>query len=133
MEISRIKYLGDLRTDMVHLLSGNKLITDAPLDNQGKGEAFSPTDLLAASLGSCMLTIIGIAARTHNFNIDNTEIKIQKIMGSNPRRVSEVIVDFIFPDEYPDKIKKIIINAAKSCPVSQSLHPDLKQSINFNF
>ncbi|HAL65647.1 MAG TPA: osmotically inducible protein OsmC, partial [Bacteroidales bacterium] len=80
-------YLGELRTKATHLQSGNSIITDAPLDNQGKGEAFSPTDLLAAALASCMLTIMGIAARTHGFNIDGTKAEITKIMESNPRRV----------------------------------------------
>lgn len=133
MEISHIKYLGELRTEALHLRSENIIITDAPLDNQGKGEAFSPTDLLATSLGSCMLTIMGIAARTHNINIENTEVKIQKIMAANPRRVAEVVIDFKFPQKYSQKEQKIIIHAAKTCPVSQSLHPDLKQTINFNF
>lgn len=133
MEISHIKYLGELRTEAVHLRSDNKIITDAPPDNQGKGEAFSPTDILATSLGCCMVTIMGIAARTHGFDIDNTEMKIQKIMASNPRRVSEIIIDFQFPKKYSEKEQKIIIHAAKTCPVSQSLHPELKQTINFNF
>lgn len=99
-------YTGELRTQATHLVSQNTIITDAPLDNNGKGEAFSPTDLLAASLGSCMLTIMGIAAKAHEFSIDGTKISITKIMAVNPRRVGEIIVDFTFPDNnYNDKEK----------------------------
>ena len=134
METSRIVYLGDLRTKALHIQSGNELITDAPPDNKGKGEAFSPTDLVATSLGSCMLTIMGIAAREHQFNIDGTEIWITKIMKSNPRRIGEVKIEFDFPDiSYSPKEKKILELAAFTCPVSQSLHPDLIQTIKFNY
>lgn len=96
METIRTIYLGELRTRAKHLQSGNELITDAPTDNHGKGEAFSPTDLLATALGSCMLTVIGLAARTHGFNIDGAKVNITKIMASNPRRVEEVVIDFFF-------------------------------------
>ena len=134
METVKTIYLGELRTSATHLRSGNTIITDAPLDNKGKGEAFSPTDLLATSLGSCMMTIIGIAAQTHNFNVDGTIIRITKIMAENPRRVSEVIVEFDFPEiSYSDKEKAIIQNAAKTCPVHLSLHPDLIKTIRMNF
>ena len=128
------KYLGGLRTEATHVRSGNKLITDAPVDNKGKGEAFSPTDLLAASLGSCAMTIMGIAAQTHGFNLDGTGIRITKVMADDPRRVGEVIVAFDFPkNNYSEKEKKIIENAARTCPVAKSLHPELKQTIVFNF
>lgn len=128
------KYLGDLKTEARHVRSGNTLITDPPVDNQGKGEAFSPTDLLATSLGSCMMTLIGIASRTHQFNVDGTTIQITKIMAENPRRVGEVVVELFFPDHgYSEKEKTIIKNAALTCPVAKSLHPDLKQTILFNF
>jgi uncharacterized OsmC-like protein len=134
METARTVYLGGLRTSATHLRSGNTLITDAPVDNKGKGEAFSPTDLLATSLGSCMMTIIGIAAQTHNFNVDGTDIRITKIMAENPRRVSEVIVEFDFPERtYSEKEKAIIWHAAKTCPVLLSLHPDLIKTIRMNF
>jgi len=134
METARIVYPGGLRTSATHVRSGNTIITDAPVDNKGKGEAFSPTDLLATSLGSCMMTIIGIAGQTHNFNVDGTEIKITKIMAENPRRVSEVIVEFDFPGrEYSEKEKAIIWHAAKTCPVLLSLHPDLIKTIRMNF
>ncbi|MGE0077196.1 MAG: OsmC family protein [Bacteroidales bacterium] len=134
METSRIIYLGDLRTEAEHVRSGNRIVTDAPIDNQGKGEYFSPTDLLATSFGCCMVTIMGIAARTHGFNIDGTKISVQKIMGTNPRRVVEIVVDLHFPhNDYSVKEKKILELSAKECPVAQSLHPDLKQTVNFHY
>lgn len=134
MEISSITYTGDLRTEVRHLRSGQAFITDAPTDNQGRGEAFSPTDLLATSLGACAITVVGIAARTHHFNIDGTTIKISKIMASDPRRVSEVKVEMNFPDiKYSEKEKQIIRHTINTCPVGQSLHPDLKQTFILNF
>ena len=127
-------YEGNLRTRAKHLGSGSEIITDAPIDNQGKGEAFSPTDLLSAALGSCMLTIMGIAANTHGINMDQTRIRITKIMASNPRRVAEVQIEFYMPaKDYSDKEKTILEHAARTCPVALSLHPDLVQSITFNW
>ena len=126
-------YLGQLRTEPVHIQSGTHIITDAPVDNQGKGEAFSPTDLLAASLGSCMLTIMGIAARTHGIQIDGTTCAITKIIAANPRRVAEIVVDLKFPGKYTDKEQKILENAALTCPVYLSLHPDLKKTVSFGW
>lgn len=109
-------------------------ITDAPTDNQGRGEAFSPTDLLATSLGACAITVVGIAARTHGFNVDGTTIKITKIMASDPRRVGEIIVEMDFPAvSYSEKEKKIIQHTVDTCPVRKSLHPDLKQTFVLNF
>jgi uncharacterized OsmC-like protein len=134
METARIVYLGDIRTSATHLRSGNTIITDAPVDNRGKGEAFSPTDLLATSLGTCMMTIIGIAAQTHDFDVDGTVIRITKIMAENPRRVAEVIVEFDFPERaYSEKEKAIIWHSARTCPVMLSLHPDLVKTIRMNF
>jgi uncharacterized OsmC-like protein len=134
METSRVIYTGDLRTEATHLKSGQLFITDAPIDNQGRGEAFSPTDLLATSLGACAITVVGIAARTHGFNVDGTEIIITKIMASDPRRVGEVIVEFNFPPiKYSEKEKTIIRNTIKTCPVSQSLSPELIQNFIINF
>jgi uncharacterized OsmC-like protein len=134
METSRVTYTGELRAELLHVKSGQKFITDAPTDNQGKGEAFSPTDLLATSLGVCAITVVGIAARTHGFNVDGTAIKVTKIMASDPRRVSEVIVEFDFPvTKYTEKEKSIIRNTIYTCPVSKSLHPDLKQTFIINF
>lgn len=113
--------------------SGVQICTDAPVDNQGKGECFSPTDLLATALGSCMLTIMGIAARTHGFDIDGTEVKITKTMGTAPRRVVEILVELSFPRNYSDKERRIIEACAKECPVANSLHPDLKQTVVFSY
>jgi len=128
------EYTGELRTKAVHVRSGMELITDAPVDNKGRGEAFSPTDLLAASLGSCMITIAGMAAREHGFSIDGTTMDITKIMASNPRRVAEIIVEFHFPkNNYTDQQKKTLQEACLNCPAAKSLHPDLKQTIVFNF
>ena len=134
METSRVIYTGDLRTEATHVKSGQAFITDAPVDNQGRGEAFSPTDLLATSLGACAITVVGIAARTHGFNVDGTEIKVTKILSTEPRRLGEVIVEFNFPAfNYSDKEKAIITNTIKTCPVSQSLNANLKQTFILNF
>jgi len=134
MVTSEITYTGQLRTHAKHVRSGEIIITDAPVDNKGRGEAFSPTDLLATALGTCMITIAGIAANEHQFSIDGTQIKVVKIMESNPRRVAEVVLEFNFPENnYSDKQKKIIETAALNCPVAKSLHPDLKQNIRFNY
>lgn len=134
MATAEVIYKGELRTNAKHIRSGVEIITDAPVDNHGKGEAFSPTDLVSAALGSCMLTIIGLAAQTHNFNINETKLEITKVMAENPRRISEIIIDFTLPHKnYTEKEKQIIEHSARTCPVSRSLHPDLKQTINFNF
>ncbi|MBP6568901.1 MAG: OsmC family protein, partial [Saprospiraceae bacterium] len=114
---SKVTYLGGLRTECVHLRSGQTIITDAPIDNNGKGEAFSPTDLTATSLGTCMVTIMGIAADNHNINIDGTVLEITKIMASDPRRISSVEVKLIMPDSlYSSKEQKILETAARTCP-----------------
>lgn len=128
-------YLGELRCESIHTKSGQKLISDAPLDNQGKGEAFSPTDLLATALGTCMLTVMGIAAREHHINMNGTSCNIVKIMASNPRRVSEVQIEFIFPKgmKYSDKEKAILERTALTCPVAKSVHPDLIQQVKFHY
>jgi putative redox protein len=127
-------YLGDLRTENEHLQSGTKILTDAPTDNQGKGEAFSPTDLLATALGNCIMTIMGIKARDNGIDIKGTEIEVTKIMASDPRRVAEVVVEFTFPKKnYSDEEKKLIESVAGISPVPLSLHPDLKQTIKFNW
>jgi len=131
---AKTKYLGNLRTESLHLKSQNRVITDAPVDNKGKGEAFSPTDLLATSLAACMLTIMGIAADNSKINIEGVECDVTKVMATNPRRVSEIIVIFNFAkNNFSEEEKNILRNAAHSCPVAQSLHQDLKQNIVFNF
>lgn len=126
-------YKGNLRTEITHLQSGAKVITDAPIDNNGKGEAISPTDMLAAALGSCMLTIMGMAANNHGFDIDGTEVEITKVMGTEPRRIVEIQVILNFPRDYDDRTKRFIENAVKSCPAEHSLHPDIKRVITYNY
>ena len=127
-------YRGQLRNQITHNQSGTQIITDAPTDNQGKGEAFSPTDLFAASLGSCILTICGIAAQSHGFSIDGARIETQKIMTDAPRRVGELILDiYLPPNHYTDREKRIIEASASSCPVAQSLHPNIKKTVRWHF
>ena len=128
-------YKGNLRNEVTHLQSGTKILTDAPLDNHGKGESFSPTDLLASSLGCCMLTIMGISAQSYGFSLEGTRVETEKIMGRDPRRVVEIKIDFHFPEgsNFTPQQKRIIESAAKTCPVANSLHPDLKKTINFNW
>jgi putative redox protein len=126
-------YLGGLRTEATHLQSGTKIITDAPTDNKGKGEAFSPTDLLAESLAGCMLTTMAIAADTHGIDIVGTECEVTKVMAASPRRVAEVITTLKFPKEYTDKEKTILEHAARYCPVAVSLHPDVVKTIDFGW
>lgn len=134
MATSKVLYTKDLRTEATHLLSGDTIVTDAPPDNKGKGEAFSPTDLAATSLASCMLTIMGISANEHGFSIDGATAEVTKIMMSGPRRIGEIHITLTFPsNNYSAKEKKFIEKAAFTCPVSQSLHPDLKQQIEFLF
>lgn len=134
MPTIRTTYLGDLRTENTHLQSGTRLITDAPCDNRGRGESFSPTDLLATSLGNCIMTIMGIRAMDNGFDLTGTTIDITKIMAENPRRVAEVVVEFHFPKRnYTDEQKQIIESVTQTSPVPLSLHPDLKQTILLNW
>ena len=134
MTTANTVYTGELRTSSTHVKSGNEIITDAPTDNHGKGETFSPTDLVATSLGACMLTVMGIWARRESIDLKDTKVETTKVMASNPRRVAEVHIDFHFPeslqmsDEQWAKMKDVGLN----CPVAKSLHPDLKQVVNFN-
>ena len=128
-----IKYDGELRTTATHLQSGSIISTDAPTDNKGKGENFSPTDLFATALGSCMQTIMGITSQTHGFNIKGSKIQINKIMGKNPRRVSHIKIIININGELTDKEKQLLIKAAKHCPVSKSIHPEIEEEVVFNF
>ncbi len=131
--LSKVTYLGELRTAASHLRSGTIIETDAPIDNQGRGERFSPSDMVATALASCMLTIMGIAARTHEIDITGTNCDVEKIMAADPRRIGEVKINFNFPSEhtYDDKQKKILEHAAMTCPVIESLHPDMKKTVSF--
>jgi putative redox protein len=132
MKTSKIKYLGELRTEAVHLASGSTIITDAPVDNHGKGQAFSPTDLMSTSLASCMITIMGITANTHGLKIDGASAELTKIMAANPRRVSEIHIVFTMPaNNYSQKEKAILENAARTCPVALSINPAIIQKVEF--
>jgi putative redox protein len=133
MATSNITYLGGLRTQATHLQSQSQITTDAPKDNHGKGEAFSPTDLVATALGSCMISIMGIVAMKENFtSIEGTKAEVLKVMATDPRRISEIHVKLIFPkNKFTDKEKIMYERAAHACPVSKSLHPDLKQVVEF--
>ncbi len=128
------RYLGELRTQSTHLQSGTQLITDAPTDNRGKGASFSPTDLLATSLGSCIMTIMGIKAMDHNIDLEGTELEVTKIMASDPRRVAEVVIEFFFPQKnYTSAEKKLIESVAGISPVPLSLSSNMKQTILFHW
>ena len=127
-------YMGELRCESTHLKSGNVLLTDAPIDNNGKGEAFSPTDTLAASMGTCMVTIMAIKARELEIDITGTSLSITKIMDQNPRRVGEVKIEFkVRFDRIDEKQKEQLEKAALNCPVAKSVHTDLMQSVDFSY
>lgn len=130
---AQVIYKGEFRTEATHLRSGTKIETDAPVDNKGKGERFSPTDLVAAALATCIATTVGLSAATHNLNIDGLVCDVEKIMASDPRRIAEIKVTLTFPKEqkYDDKQKSLITHIAETCPVARSLHPDLKQTLTF--
>lgn len=133
MATSNVTYLGDLRTSSIHLQSGTEIISDAPLDNNGRGEAFSPTDTVANSLASCMFTVMGIKAKEMNVDFSGATAEVTKIMAAEPRRISEIQVTFsmnVFADE---KTKIILERTAITCPVYFSLHPDIKKVIVFNW
>jgi putative redox protein len=133
MITSTVKYLGELRTEAMHLKSGNKIITDAPTDNHGKGEAFSPTDLVATALASCMISVMGILSMKENITkTDGATAEVTKIMYPDPRRIGEIHITVTMPkNNFSDKEKKMYENAAHTCPVAKSLHPDLKQVLTF--
>lgn len=130
---SKVTYLGNLRTESVHLQSGSKMITDAPVDNHGKGEAFSPTDTVATALATCMITVMGIKAKSMDVDIKGVTAEVTKIMSSSPRMISEIIVKVEFPMTFAEKTRKILENTGMNCPVLLSLHPDIKKDISFNY
>ena len=131
---STVEYNNELRTTCVHLQSNQNMITDAPTDNMGKGEAFSPTDLVATALASCMLTVMGIKANQLDINLGGTKALVEKKMVSNPRRIQQVNVSITFPENnWPENIQKSLQNVAENCPVAKSLHTEIKQNIQFNF
>ncbi|MFN4122239.1 MAG: OsmC family protein [Flavobacteriales bacterium] len=132
MHTIELTYTGNLRTQSIHLASQNQVITDAPIDNHGLGQAFSPTDLLCTSLAACMTTIMGITANTHHIRIDGMKASITKKMAAAPRKVAGVKIVFSnFPEPLSDKQKMLLEHAAKSCPVALSLHAELHQDVAF--
>lgn len=130
---SKVTYKGNLRTECVHLKSGNAFITDAPTDNNGKGEAFSPTDTVATALASCMLTMMGIKARDLGHDLEGTTAMVTKHMASDPRRIAKIEVVLDFPSSPDAKTKTILERTANTCPVHYSLHPDIEKDITFNW
>jgi len=128
---SKVTYLGGLRTEAQHLPSQEIIITDAPKDNQGKGEAFSPTDLVATALASCMITIMGIKARDLGIDLTGTKAEITKIMGIEPRRISALQIQLTFNSSFDSKTQTLLERAALTCPVAHSLHPDIRQEVLF--
>ncbi|MBW2274589.1 MAG: OsmC family protein [Deltaproteobacteria bacterium] len=119
-------YEGDLHTSSRHGPSGAELATDAPVDNQGRGESFSPTDLLVTALGSCMMTIMGIAARDRGWAMEGARVSLEKHMGEAPRRVARIVVRFDMPGGLPAEARGVLEEAARGCPVCRSLHPDIE-------
>jgi putative redox protein len=134
MPTIKSSYLGNLRTEAMHVQSHNSIITDAPVDNNGKGEAFSPTDLVSAALGACMVTIMGIVAERDGVSLEGLSWEITKIMQPSPRKIQEIVVDFAWSDPVGDQafIQKLK-NVARTCPVALSLDPAIKQTVNFDF
>lgn len=130
---STIEYLGKLRTQATHSGSGQMITTDAPIDNNGKGEYFSPTDLCATSLASCMLTIMGIKAESLGIDLGYIRVDCQKVMAANPRRISAVNLDLHLSGQFTDAHKRALEAAGLNCPVAKSLHPDIQQNIVFHW
>lgn len=133
MPTSKVVYTGDLRTVSTHLASGSEIISDAPIDNNGKGAAFSPTDTVANGLASCMFTMMGIKVRDLEINLDGATATVTKIMAANPRRISEIHVVFDMGIKTDIKTKTILERTALTCPVHYSLHPDIKKEVVFNW
>ena len=132
MDTALVKYLGGLRTEATHLRSGEKIITDAPLDNHGQGAAFSPTDLMSTSLACCMMTLMGIAAEAKSTPLNGLKASVVKHMDSDPRRVGRIELHFELDGKVlDDRQRKILEHAARTCPVAMSLRPELVQEVSF--
>ena len=129
-----VVYEGDLHCRLTHGPSGAEIFTDAPKDNHGKGEAFSPTDLVAAAIGSCMLTVMGIFAKRHQINLAGTRLRVQKEMIQEPaRRIGQLKIEIQFPKTIPEECRRTLENTAMTCPVHKSLHPDVKIPVTFEY
>ncbi len=133
MATSNITYVGDLRTVCIHLQSGTEILTDAPTDNHGKGEAFSPTDLVATALGSCMVSIMAIKSKELEVDLKDSTVSITKIMQAEPRKIAKVIVALDMSISTSDKNKTILERVAMNCPVLLSMNPDIDKEITFNW
>ena len=134
MATSKVIYQGNLRATCIHERSGSEIITDAPVDNHGKGEAFSPTDLAATSLATCMLTVMGIYANGRDIQLDGSTAEVTKIMAEHPRRIAEIHVDLIILNNMlTDKERELLEQVGLNCPVAKSLHPDIKQVVRFSY
>jgi uncharacterized OsmC-like protein len=136
MPTAIVLYLGQLRTEALHLASENQIITDAPTDNHGQGQAFSPTDLVASALASCLFTIMGIVADRHHLDIKGARAEVQKIMADQPRRIGAIHVDITMPPaaaNFSLAERQLLENAARTCPVAKSLSADIQQVINFKY
>lgn len=133
MKTASVRYLGELRTECTHLGSGTKIITDAPLDNHGKAEAFSPTDLVATSLASCVMTIMGIYCQSHGIEFRSAEATIEKHMASDPRRVAKIVLDMdLSGNPWDELTKKKVIAAGKACPVARTLEGNVVLELNIH-
>lgn len=130
---SKVTYLGELRTSSVHLQSGTEILSDAPTDNHGRGEAFSPTDLLANALGSCMVSIMAIKSKDLNVNLEGSTVEVTKIMQAEPRKIAKIIIVMNMSVAVDEKNKTILERAAMHCPVLLSLNPDIEKDITFNW
>ena len=133
MSTSTILYKKNLRTEATHTASGQVILTDAPIDNNGRGEAFSPTDLVATALASCMITIIAIAAEKNNIDVSKTSANVKKIMGVNPRTISDIVIDIKMSKDLAQKDRMRLEKAALACPVHKSLHPNMNKEIIFTY
>lgn len=133
MATSKIKYQGELRTTCIHLQSGTEILTDAPTDNHGKGDAFSPTDLVATALGSCMVSIMAIKTRDLDLELKDSTLEVTKIMQAEPRKIAKIVVVLNMSIATSDKNKTILERAAMTCPVLLSLHPDIEKEVTFNW
>ncbi len=133
MITSKVTYTGELRTSCEHLRSGSTFITDAPIDNNGLGQAFSPTDTVATGLASCILTVMGIKAQGLKIDLRNAFAEVTKHMASNPRRISKLEVDLHLPSSFSEKHRKVLVHTANTCPVHYSLHPDIEKEIRFHW
>lgn len=133
MSTATARYSGQLRTEATHTASGNSIVTDAPVDNHGRGETFSPTDLVSAALGSCMMTIMGIVAERSQIDLTGTTFNVTKHMLADPRRIGQIDVQFELPATLSEKQRTILENAARTCPVALSLNPEIKQEVQFSY